>query len=121
VKEMQKTEQHEYVVSFPENLNEQMQKYCKLLEIKPEELIKHAVDRFYGAEPWNAEVFFKGRKWMIPKSCFIVFALPYEEHRKLSEWVRREDRIQIHATANNEVIIVNETELSKRKAKPFKE
>ena len=107
----------EYVVRLPEDLNEHMQHYCKLLGLKPEELIKHAVDRFYGGKPFDKEVFFKGRKWFIPRSCFIVFALPYEEHNKLSKWVKRKDKIHILATANNEVIILNETKLNKWEAR----
>ena len=103
----------EYVVKIPEDLNKDMQHYCKLLGLKPEELIRHAVDRFYGGEPFNKEVFGKSRKWAIPRSCFIVFALPFEEHKKLSKWVKRKDKIHILPTANNEVIILNETKLTK--------
>ena len=103
----------EYVVRIPEDLNKDMQHYCKLLGLKPEELIRHAVDRFYGGEPFDKEVFGKTRKWFVPRSCFIVFALPYEEHKKLRTWIRKKHRIHILPTANREVIILNETKLNK--------
>jgi len=109
----------EYVVRLPKNLDEQMQSYCKLLGLKPEELITHAVGRFYGWPPLKKETFFgrRGRKFFIPRNCFIIFALPQEEHRKLANWLRKGDKINIGTAPNNEVIIMNETKLRKWRAK----
>ena len=113
----------EYVVRIPEELNKRVNMYCELLGLKPEELISHAVGRFYGLPPYSKEKFFKGkgRKYFIPRSCFIIFALPYEEHRKLAKWLMKGDKIDIATAPDNEVIIMNQTKLSKWKAKKEKQ
>lgn len=55
--------------------------------------------------------FFNGRKWTIPRSTFIVFALPHEEWQKLKEWKNKGHHITVDCMRDNEVLILNQTKL----------
>ena len=57
--------------------------------------------------------FFNGRKWAIPKTVFIVTALPREEWNKLRKWLDKGDRVSVNTMSKGEVFILNETGLDK--------
>jgi hypothetical protein len=69
----------------------------------------------------NAEVlkrqgkdkFVKKRHFTIPKSSFILFALPKHEWEKLSEWNRKKQPIEIAPAPGGEVFLLNNAELAK--------
>lgn len=58
--------------------------------------------------------FFNGRKFSIPKSCFILFALPRHEWQKLEQWIDRKQVPNILIAANGEVFLMNDAVLQKR-------
>lgn len=57
------------------------------------------------------------RKWDIPRSCFILLALPREEHAKLKAWRQKNDSLIIDACHDGEVLILNTTKLDKVSAR----
>lgn len=59
------------------------------------------------------DTFYNGRKFCIPKSCFILFALPTHEWKKLDDWVRNGQRPQIALASNGEVFLINDQKLAK--------
>jgi len=60
------------------------------------------------------------RKWHIPRSCFILFALPQEEHAKLKAWRQKNDSLIIDAKHDGEVLILNEKKLNERARRQLK-
>ncbi len=76
-----------------------------------DDFIQDAVRRALGKPP--KVIFFKGRKFGIPHSSFILLALPQQEHAKLDEWQVHGDQIHILAGHQGEVWLTNETRLDK--------
>jgi hypothetical protein len=74
----------------------------------------------------QAPPFYKGRKWMIPQSCFILISLGKtyspeeiaELKTKINTWSKRRDRYMVDITLSKtygpEILIFNETLLDKR-------
>jgi hypothetical protein len=73
------------------------------------EIIKGSESVFFDVGP-------SGRKWKIPKSVFILFALPREEWRKLKNWRVDNDSYCVDVLSDGEVIILNETKMAKWRA-----
>lgn len=61
--------------------------------------------------------FVKKRHFSIPKSSFILFALPKHEWERLSEWIKKGQPIEIAPAPDGEVFLLNNTELAKAAAK----
>jgi hypothetical protein len=61
--------------------------------------------------------FVKKRHFTIPKSSFILFALPKHEWEKLAEWNRKKQPIEIAPAPDGEVFLLNNTLLAKATAK----
>jgi hypothetical protein len=59
------------------------------------------------------DVFYPGRKFAIPRSCFVLFALPKHEWKKLDEWNRKKDKIAIAPAPEGEIFLLNEKKLEK--------
>jgi hypothetical protein len=53
--------------------------------------------------------FADGVKFYIPRSDFILFTLPESEHKKLVEWKKIQDRIEVAPGSRCEVLLMNET------------
>jgi hypothetical protein len=77
------------------------------------EIIKGSESVFFNVGP-------SGRKWHIPRSTFILFALPMEEWQKLKKWRADNDSYFVDTLSNGEVIILNETKMDKRRAEKGK-
>lgn len=56
--------------------------------------------------------FYNGRKFCIPKNCFILFALPRHEWEKLNKWMDVGQQPQIALASNGEVFLLNEAKLA---------
>jgi hypothetical protein len=56
--------------------------------------------------------FYDGVKWNIPRSCFILFALPQTECRKLATWQENKDQIITHIGPNGEILLLNNWKLA---------
>jgi hypothetical protein len=61
--------------------------------------------------------FVNKRHFSIPKSSFILFALPSHEWDKLVEWKKKGQPIEISPAPNGEVFLLNEAGLAKWSAK----
>ena len=59
------------------------------------------------------DVFYPGRKFAIPRSCFVLFALPNHEWKKLEDWNKKKNNVQIATAPDGEVFLMNETKLVK--------
>lgn len=105
-------------VEVPKELSQKLQKICIARGEQPSALMIEALARYFGKSLPKEERFFtgrSGRKWAIPRSTFIVFALPQEEWCKLRKWRRNNgDRLFFDTMTDNEVLIINETKLEKR-------
>jgi len=67
-----------------------------------------------GEETTSKQPFFKhGRHFHIPKSCFVLFALPKHEWKKLDEWFKRGHHVETSLGSDGEVLLLNETKLEK--------
>lgn len=108
-------------VEVPKELSQKLQKICMATGEQPKKIMTEALARYFGKPIPKEERFFTGkggRKWAIPKNTFIVFALPQEEWRKLRKWRRKNgDHLFFDTMSDNEVLIVNETKLEKRRAR----
>ncbi|MEM1590135.1 MAG: hypothetical protein QW175_06945 [Candidatus Bathyarchaeia archaeon] len=63
------------------------------------------------------DAFCKGRKFAIPKSCFILFALPKHEHEKLKRWIDMGQQPKIAIASEGEVFLINMEKLRRYEAR----
>lgn len=54
-----------------------------------------------------------GTKGLIPKSTFILFALPQTEWKKLEKWIAKSQRPNIFLGKNGQVVLLNDDRLRK--------
>lgn len=59
--------------------------------------------------------FFNGRHFAIPKNCFVLFTLPSHEWERLHEWIQKGQMVRIYPSSNNEIMLLNESELARKK------
>ena len=64
--------------------------------------------------------FYRGRHFCIPKSCFILFALPSHEWKKLDRWIKKKQRPEIAIAPNGEVFLINAENLEQHRKRQEK-
>ena len=66
--------------------------------------------------------FHEGRKFAIPKNCFILFNLQSHEWSKLRTWFDKHHQVNVYPGSDGEIFLMNETKLEKwRKEKMRKD
>jgi hypothetical protein len=92
----------------------ELRKICMITGKGPSEVITTALNIYLGGRIPKEERFVSKRHFSIPRSTFVLFALPSHEWEKLEGWVSNEDKITIAPSSNGEVFLLNETKLHKR-------
>jgi len=111
--ETEQKEERVLLIKISKELSEILQKICGVEGKSEEETAAKALDRCFGGRLPKKERFYNGRHFAMPRSCFILFALPIHEWQKLREWIDQKQRPDIIIGSNGEVVLINETKLAK--------
>jgi hypothetical protein len=115
-------------INVPELLHELADETRRLLqtdsEIRgtaPEELAVQILDQHYGKELPKKERFLEGKRhFSIPKSSFILFAIPRHEWQMLRKWQDHKDEVIIAPAGDSEVFLLNKQQLARHEARKQK-
>lgn len=100
----------EKVIPITQEVYEQLNDVATKRNITPSKLANQLLESEINRK-FNK--FFDGRKWAIPKTVFIVTALPREGWNKLRKWLDKGDRVSVNTMSKGEILILNETRLDK--------
>jgi len=111
--ETEQKEERVLTIKISKELSEILHEICGLEGESEEETAAKALDRCFGGRLPKKERFYNGRHFAMPRSCFILFALPKHEWQKLREWIDQKQGPDVIIGSNGEVVLINETKLAK--------